>query len=117
MFFYDRIFCPQFWGRKWLRQYFIGTWKKCAPSAGRSHVHEIPRFGGEGGVFWVLGVGGGADFIFMGAGIFPNWLGAKISAQILGAFFFRNWGGSRAPELGILTAQFGPHPPSPPKVY
>ena len=27
-----------------------------------------------------------------------KWLDAKISAQILGAFFFQNWGGSRAPE-------------------
>ena len=33
-------------------------------------VHKIPRF--SGGVFWVWGAGGGADFIFMGAGIFLN---------------------------------------------
>ena len=38
--------------------------------------HRIPRFWGGGGFwvwgggFWVGGGGGGADFIFMGAGIF-----------------------------------------------
>ena len=35
-------------------------------------VHKIPRFGG-GGVFWVWGGGGSADFIFMGARIFLNY--------------------------------------------
>ena len=33
------------------------------------HAHKIPRFRG-GGVFWVFWGGGGADFIFMGVGIF-----------------------------------------------
>ena len=36
----------------------------------RTHVHKIPRFKG-GGVFWVLGGGGSADFV-MGVGIFLN---------------------------------------------
>ena len=62
------MFCPQFWGRKWLRQ-FYGHLEKCALSAGKTHAHKIPPF--WGGVFWVLGGGGGsADSIFMGAGIF-----------------------------------------------
>ena len=29
-----------------------------------------------GGVFWVFGGGGSADFIFMGARIFLNWFAA-----------------------------------------
>ena len=45
---------------------------KCALSAGKTHVHKIPRLSGGGGVFWVLGEGGSADFIFMGARIFLN---------------------------------------------
>ena len=48
---------------------FYGRLEKCALSAGKTHVHKIPRFGG-GGYF---GSGGGsADFIFMGARIFLN---------------------------------------------
>ena len=31
-----------------------------------------------------------------------NWLDARISAQILGAFFFENWCGSGAPECCVL---------------
>ena len=47
---------------------FMDTWKKSIRSAGKSHVHQIPRFRGGGGI---LGLGGGsADFIFMGARIF-----------------------------------------------
>ena len=33
----------------------------------KNPVHKIPRFRGGGGI---LGLGGGADFIFMGARIF-----------------------------------------------
>ena len=49
---------------------FYGHLEKCALSAGKPHVHKIPRF--RGGVFWVLAGGEGdcADFIFMGARIF-----------------------------------------------
>ena len=46
---------------------FYGRLETCALSAGKAHVHKIPRFRGGGG----LGFGGGsADFIFMGARIF-----------------------------------------------
>ena len=41
---------------------------KCVLSAGKSHVHKIPRFRGGGIVGCFLG--GSADFIFMGARIF-----------------------------------------------
>ena len=55
-------------GRRWLRQ-FHGRLEFCFLSVGNLHVHQIPCFRG-GGVFWVFGgEGGGADFIFMGAGI------------------------------------------------
>ena len=43
--------------------------KKCVLSAGKTHVHKIPRFFG-GGDFGFFGGGGSADFIFMGARIF-----------------------------------------------
>ena len=46
----------------------MGAWKKCALSAGNTHVHKIPRFKGGGGYFGIFW--GGADFIFMGARIF-----------------------------------------------
>ena len=49
--------------------------KKCVLSGRKTCVHKIPRFrGGGGGVIWVLGgVGGSADFIFVGAGILLNF--------------------------------------------
>ena len=47
-------------------------------SAGKTHVHKIPRF--RGGYFGSF-LGGSADFIFMGARIFLN-----ISSQ---TFFSR----------------------------
>ena len=47
---------------------FYGRLEKCVLSAGKTHVHKIPRF--RGGVFSVWGVGGSDDFIFMGARIF-----------------------------------------------
>ena len=47
----------------------VWTPGKMRPFCRKSHVHKIPRFRG-GGVFWVWGGGGSADFIFMGAGIF-----------------------------------------------
>ena len=47
---------------------FYGRLEKCVLSAGKTHVHKIPRF--RGGI-WGLGFrGGSADFIFMGARIF-----------------------------------------------
>ena len=46
---------------------FMGAWKKGFLSAGKSHVHKIPRFGGGGGIlgfFW--GGGGECQFYFYG---------------------------------------------------
>ena len=46
-------------------------------------VHKTPRFLVGGGVFWVfLGGGGDADFIFMGAVIFPNHRSQIASASL-----------------------------------
>ena len=44
---------------------FMDTWKKCVLSEGKPMSVKFPFFGG--GVW-----GGSADFIFMGARIFPN---------------------------------------------
>ena len=59
---------------------FYGRLEKCVLSAGKTHVHKIPRF--RGGVFWVWG-GGSADFIFMGARIFLKM--SETEAPVLGA--------------------------------
>ena len=48
---------------------FMDTWKM-RPFCRKSHVHKIPRFRGGILVFFFLGGGGSADFIFMGARIF-----------------------------------------------
>ena len=48
-----KMFCPQFWGRKWLRQ-FYGRLEERVLSAGKTHVHKIPPFRGG-----ILGLGGG----------------------------------------------------------
>ena len=66
-----KIYCPQFWGRKWLRQ-FYGRLEKCVLSAGKTHAHKIPWFIRGGGILGFLGGGGSADLIFMGARIFLN---------------------------------------------
>ena len=48
---------------------FMGAWKKCVRSAGKTHAHTIPHF--WGGSFGFLGGRGeSADFIFMGARTF-----------------------------------------------
>ena len=60
-----KFVCPQFWGRRWVRQ-FYGRLEKCVLSAGKTHVHKIPRFR-EGGVFWVFGGGGGVPILFLWA--------------------------------------------------
>ena len=65
-----KTFGPQFWGRKWLRQ-FYGHLEKCVSFRRKTPCHKIPRFRGGGG--WG-GVGGGADFISMGARIFLIYL-------------------------------------------
>ena len=58
--------CLQFWGRKWLRQ-FYGRLEKMRSFCRKTHVHKFPRFRGG-----LLG-GGSADFIFMGARIFRSF--------------------------------------------
>ena len=50
--------CPQFWGRKWLHQ-FYGRLEKMRLFCRKNHVREIPRF------FW----GGGGYFGFFGGGV------------------------------------------------
>ena len=51
---------------------FMDARKKCVHSAGKTMSIKFLVLGG--GVFWVLGGGGGsADFIFMGARIFLKW--------------------------------------------
>ena len=54
---------------------FYGRLEKCVLSAGKTHVHKIPRFR-RGGVCWVFFGGGSADIIFMGARIFLNFIRA-----------------------------------------
>ena len=48
---------------------FMDTWKNAFFIQENLHVHKIPRFGGGDLGFWG-GAPRGADFIFMGAGIF-----------------------------------------------
>ena len=67
-----KFFCPQFWGRKWLRQ-FYGRLEKCTLSAGKTQVHKIPRFGG-GGVLGFGGAGGECRFYFYGREDFSDFL-------------------------------------------
>ena len=43
---------------------FYGRAEKCVLSAGKIHVHKIPRF--RGGVFWVFFLGGECRFYFYG---------------------------------------------------
>ena len=57
-----QIFCPQFRGRKWLRQ-FYGRLENCVLSAGKTHVHKIPPFRGGYFGFW----GGGVPILFLWA--------------------------------------------------
>ena len=69
-----KIFCTQFWGRKWLREFYGRL--ECLRSFCRNTSMPINFLLLGGRVYWVLGGGGGsADFIFMGAGIF--WTKAK----------------------------------------
>ena len=63
-------FCPQFWGQKWRLQFYrrlekLRSFCRTTPMPIKFLVFRL--FLGEGGI-WVLR--GGADFIFMGAGIF-----------------------------------------------
>ena len=63
-----KIWCPQFWGRKWLRQ-FYGHLENAFFLQEKPMSIKFLILGG-GGYFGFWGGGGGADFIFMGAGIF-----------------------------------------------
>ena len=65
---------------------FMGAWKNAFFLQDKTHVHKIPRFR-NGGVFWVLGEGGSANFIFIGARSFLN----KIKAQTFRAKFRSNF--------------------------
>ena len=56
----------------------------------KNHVHKIPRLGG--GVFWVLGGGGSADFIFLGARIF-------LKQTVFSKRCFSEWCAERAVRI------------------
>ena len=60
--------CLQFWGRKWLRQ-FYGRLENMRSFCRKTYVHKIPRF--RGGYF---GLGGGeCRFYFYGRGDFSQF--------------------------------------------
>ena len=90
-----KIFCPQFWGGKCVRQYY-GRLEKCVLSAGKTHVHKIPRF--RGGVFWVLG--GGGWFYFHGRADFSE---IHTDQSLLHTF---SWGNSCGPPKGPFRTVF-----------
>ena len=55
------FFCPQFWGRKWLRQ-FDGRLEQLRCFCRKTlHTHKIPRFGGGGGNLVFVGGGNGRE--------------------------------------------------------
>ena len=92
-------FCPQFWGRKWLRQ-FYGRLEKNA-----LFLQEKPM----SIKFLLLGGGGSADFIFMGARIcliaspvfFKACLGSWMSAPTRLFFLARAWLKFLTPDAGL----------------
>ena len=51
---------------------FMDALKKCALSAGKTHVHKIPRFRGGGGGIWGFGGGGECRFYFYGRADFSD---------------------------------------------
>ena len=59
---------------------FMDTWKKCLLSAGKSHVHKIPRFLGGG----ILGFGEGGEcrFYYYGRGDFSDTTRKLIQKQL-----------------------------------
>ena len=59
-----KIFCPQFWGRTWLRE-FYGRLEKCVLSAGKPMSIKFVVLGG-GGFFLGFG-GGGVPILFLWA--------------------------------------------------
>ena len=72
-----KILCPQFWGRKWLREFYGRPENAFFLQEKAMSI----KFLVLGGVYFGFGGGGGsADFIFMGARIFLN----KCSANSFG---------------------------------
>ena len=67
-----KISCPQFWGRKWLRQ-FYGYVEKLRSFCKKTHVHKIPRFRGGGGILGFGGGGGKCRFYFYGRKDFADF--------------------------------------------
>ena len=61
-----KVFCSQFRGRKWRRQ-FYGHLEKLRPFCRKSHVHKIPRFRGGGYFGFFGGGGGGVPILFLWA--------------------------------------------------
>ena len=59
--------CPQFWGRKWLRQ-FYGRLEKCVLSAEKKTIffHKNHRFSGGGDFCFLFFGGGKCRFYFYG---------------------------------------------------
>ena len=75
------MFCPQVWGRKWLRQFYGRLEKMCSFCRKKTHAHKIPRCWGGGGIlgfFFGGGGGGSADFILWARGFFS---GTKIQPK------------------------------------
>ena len=68
-------FCPQFWGRKWLRQ-FYGHVEKLRSFCRKTHVHKFLVLGGGGilGFFWG---GGKCRFYFYGREDFSEFSGIQ----------------------------------------
>ena len=81
---------------------FMDTWKKSVLSAGKPVSIKFLVLGG-GVIFWVLGGGGGVPILFLWArGFFWSF------ARALSERFFKNWGGSRAPEIHRAHGLDGP---------
>ena len=72
VFFALKKFSPQFWGRKWVRQ-FYGRLEKCVLSAGKPMSIKFLVLGG-GGIFGVFFWGGGGEcrFYFYGRADFSE---------------------------------------------
>ena len=62
---------------------FMGAWKNCVLSSGKTHAYKIPRFWGGGGYFGFFGGGRVADSILMGARKFlslGSWWGDSLDS-------------------------------------
>ena len=78
---------------------FMGAWSFCVLSAGSLHAQKFLLLGGDFGFFGDMGVGGSADLIFMGAGIFlmrvQSWSRTRVRIAASIAFLFSAY-------LGVL---------------